>query len=165
MLLDPKTDALHQWLDALVKGADIIEAKTTAACCHVQAARLLLEDEHATTINLERKAATAKGLLPSSSSSSTTSDMFNGAAYNSTLITNLRVQAMTVQNVLQLVNIVLDTMSSNYAIWHDLMLMALPRYSIASHVLSNKAFTDYPTWIRMDDVVLCWLTNTITINL
>jgi hypothetical protein len=56
-------------------------------------------------------------------------------------------------------------MSSNYAIWHDLMLMALPRYSIASHVLSNKAFTDDPTWIRMDDVVLCWLTNTITINL
>jgi hypothetical protein len=32
---------------------------------------------------------------------------------------------MAVLNVCQLVNIVLDTTSTNYAIWRDLMLMAL----------------------------------------
>jgi hypothetical protein len=53
------------------------------------------------------------------------------------------------------VNIVLDTTSSNYAIWHDLMLMALTQYSLA----------DDPAWIRMDTVVLCWLTKTIIVDL
>jgi hypothetical protein len=57
----------------------------------VQAARLLLEDEQATTTDLERKVATAKGLLPSSSLSSTMSDMVNSGAYDSALVTNLHV--------------------------------------------------------------------------
>jgi hypothetical protein len=64
-----------------------------------------------------------------------------------------------------LVNIVLDTTSSNYAIWCDLILMALTRYSLANHVLSDDAFIDDPAWTRMDAVVLCWLTNTITADL
>jgi hypothetical protein len=124
-----------------------------------------LEEEHAITVDLERKVAVTKGLLPSSSSSSTTSDMVNGVTYDSTLITNLHVQAMTVPNVFQLVNIVLDTTSSNYAIWCDLMLMALTRYSLTDHVMSDDTFTDDPTWTRMDIVILCWLTNTITADL
>jgi hypothetical protein len=45
------------------------------------------------------------------------------------------------------------------------MLMALTRYSLADHVLSNDAFTDDPTWTRMDVVALSWLTNTITADL
>jgi hypothetical protein len=121
----------------------------------VQAAHLLLEKEQ----------AVAKGLLPSSSSSSTTSDMVDGAAYDSTLVTNLHIQATAIPNVHQLVNIVLDITSSNYAIWRDLMLMALTQYSLADHVLSDDAFTDNPAWTRMDVVVLCWLTNTITVDL
>jgi hypothetical protein len=121
----------------------------------VQAAHLLLEKEQ----------AVAKGLLPSSSSSSTTSGMVDGAAYDSTLVTNLHIQAAAIPNVHQLVNIVLDITSSNYVIWRDLMLMALTQYSLADHVLSDDAFTDNPTWTRMDVVVLCWLTNTITVDL
>jgi hypothetical protein len=81
--------------------------------------------------------------------------MVDGAAYDSALITNLHVQATLVPNVCQLVNIVLDTTSSNYAIWRDLMLMALTRYSLANHVLSDDTFTDDPVWTRMDAVVLC----------
>jgi hypothetical protein len=140
---DPETEALRQRLDALVKDVNAAEAKAAAARRRVQAARLLLE-EQATAANLERKAAAAKGLLLSSSSSSTTSDMVDGAAYDSALVTNLHVQATTVPNVRQ---------------------MALTRYSLADHVLSDNAFTDDPVWTRMDVVVLCWLTNTITVDL
>jgi hypothetical protein len=113
---DLKIEALRQRLDALVKDADAAEAKAATACHRVQAACLLLEEERAATADLERKAVTAKGLLPSSSSSSTTSDMVNGAAYDSALVTNLHIQAMAVPNVRQLVTIMLDTTSSNYVI-------------------------------------------------
>jgi hypothetical protein len=60
-----------------------------------------------------------------------------------------------VSNVRQLVNIVLDTTSSNY-IWRDLMLIALTRYSLADHIHSNNAFTGDPAWTKMNVVVLCW---------
>jgi hypothetical protein len=113
---DLEIEALQQQLDALVKDVDTAEAKAAAARRRVQAARLLLEEEQAVTADLERKAAAAKGLLPSSSSSSTTSDMVDGVAYDSPLVTNLHAQATAVPNVRQLVNIVLDTTSSNYAI-------------------------------------------------
>jgi hypothetical protein len=71
------------------------------------------------------KVIATKGLLSSSSSSSTTSDMVNGASYDSAFVTNLQAQATMVPNFRQLVNIMLDTTSSNYAIWRGLMLMAL----------------------------------------
>jgi hypothetical protein len=95
--------------DALVRDVNTAKAKVAAARHRVQAARLLLEEEQAATVDLERKVATVKGLLPSSSSYSTTSDMVDGASYDSALITNLHVQATAVSNVHQLVNIVLDT--------------------------------------------------------
>jgi hypothetical protein len=43
--------------------------------------------------------------------------------------------------------------------------MALTWYSLANHVLSDDAFTDDPVWTRMDVVILCWLTSTITSDL
>jgi hypothetical protein len=160
---DSETESLRQRLDALVKDADAAEAKVAAARRRVQAARLLLEEEQTTAADLERKIAAAKGLLPSSSSSKTMFDMVDGVVYDSALVTNLHVQATTVPNVRQLVNTVLA--SSNYAIWCDLMLMALTRYSLADHVLFDNVFTDDPAGTRMDIVVLCWLTNTITADL
>jgi hypothetical protein len=45
------------------------------------------------------------------------------------------------------------------------MLMTLTRYSLPDHILSDDAFTDDLAWTRMDAVVLCWLTNTITVDL
>jgi hypothetical protein len=157
---NPETEVLQQRLDALVKDANAAEAKVATAHHRVQAARLVLEEEQ--TTDLERKAVAAKGLLLSSSSSSTMSDMVDGVAYDSALITNLHVQATTVPNVCHLVNIMPDTMSSNYAIWCGLMLMAQTWYSLADHVLSNDAFTNDHVWTRMDVVIICWLTNTIT---
>jgi hypothetical protein len=98
MPLDPETETLRQWLGALVKDADAAEAKVATARRHVQAARLLLEEEQTTAANLERKAAATDTVL-------------------------------------------------------------------TDHVLSDDAFTDDPTWTKMDVVVLCWLTNTITVDL
>jgi hypothetical protein len=66
--------------------------------------------------DLKRKAAAVKGLLPPSSSSSTTSNMVEGAPYDSALVTNLHIQATAVPNIHQLANIILDTTSSKYAI-------------------------------------------------
>jgi hypothetical protein len=43
--------------------------------------------------------------------------------------------------------------------------MALIQYSLVNHVLSDDAVTNDPVWTRMDVVVLCLLTNTITVDL
>jgi ABC-type lipoprotein export system ATPase subunit len=88
---DPETEALRQRLDTLVKDADAVEAKAATARHRVQAPRLLLEEEQTASVDPERKAAVTKGLLLSSSLSSTTSDMVNGAAYNSALVTNIQI--------------------------------------------------------------------------
>jgi hypothetical protein len=88
---DPETEALRQRLDTLVKDTDAAEAKAATARHRVQAARLLLEEEQTASVDPERKAAVTKGLLLSSSLSSTTSDMVNGAAYNSALVTNIQI--------------------------------------------------------------------------
>jgi hypothetical protein len=93
------------------------------------------------------------------------SDMVDDAAYDLAHITNLHVQVMAVSNVSQLVNIMLDTTSSNYTIWCDLMLMALTQYSLADHVLSDNAFTNDPAWTWMDTIIVCWLNNTIIADL
>jgi hypothetical protein len=109
---DPETEALRQRLDALVMGIDAAEAKAVVAHHRVQAARLLLEKEHATAANLKRKAATAKGLLPSFSSSSTTSDMVDSAVYGSALITSLHVQAMVSSSTVSIIGTRLPTVGS-----------------------------------------------------
>jgi hypothetical protein len=45
------------------------------------------------------------------------------------------------------------------------MLMALTRYSLTDHVISDDAFTNDLAWTRMDAVILYWLTNTISSDL
>jgi hypothetical protein len=121
MSSDQETEALRQRLEALVKDADTTEAKAATTRHRVKATRQLLEEEKATANDLERTAVVTKGQLPSSSTSADTS---MDASYMS-IITNLHLQATVVSNIRQLVSIVLDTTSSNYALWHDLKLMAL----------------------------------------
>jgi hypothetical protein len=86
MASDPDAEVLRQRLDALVKDGDATEAKAAATQRRVQAALLLLEEEQAVAV-------AAKGLLPAPSSSSATSDMVDGAACDSALVSNLHVQA------------------------------------------------------------------------
>jgi hypothetical protein len=65
-----------------------------------------------------------------------------------------------VLNVRQLVNIVLDSSSTNYACWRDIMEQTLQRYALLKHVTDDTTSTD-PGWIRMDSVVLNWISNSI----
>jgi hypothetical protein len=65
-----------------------------------------------------------------------------------------------VLNVRQLVNIVLDS-STNYASWRDLMEQALQRYALIKHITDDTPPNDLG-WIRMDNVVLNWISNSIS---
>jgi hypothetical protein len=67
-------------------------------------------------------------------------------------------------NVRQLVNIVLDSSFTNYANWRDLMEQALQRYALIKHVTDDAPSND-PGWIRMDNVVLNWISNSISADL
>jgi hypothetical protein len=61
------------------------------------------------------------------------------------------------------VNIVLDS-STNYVSWRDLMEQALQSYALIKHVMDD-APSDDPGWIRMDSVVLNWISNSISSEL
>jgi hypothetical protein len=66
--------------------------------------------------------------LPSSSSSPATASQLvptASSAYEDKVIAGLHLQAAAVLNIRQLVNIVLNTSSTNYASWRDLMEQAL----------------------------------------
>jgi hypothetical protein len=67
-----------------------------------------------------------------------------------------------VLNVHQLVNIILD--STNYVSWRDLMEQALQHYALIKHV-TDEAPSNDPGWIRMDSVVLNWISNSISADL
>jgi hypothetical protein len=61
------------------------------------------------------------------------------------------------------VNIILDS-SINYASWRDLMEQALQRYALIKHVTDDAPSND-PGWIQMDNVVLNWISNSISADL
>jgi hypothetical protein len=152
---DTKAAALRARLEAIIKEAEDTEVQATAARRRVQAARLLEESKVAA---LEQTAKVARQRVPSSSSSSScpaaASQLIPTASstYKDMIIAGLHLQAATVLNVCQLVNIVLDS-SINYASWRDLMEQALQRYALITHVTGNTPSND-PGWIRMDSVVL-----------
>jgi hypothetical protein len=69
-----------------------------------------------------------------------------------------------VLNVRQLVNIVLDSSYTNYASWRDLMEQTLQRYTLIKHITDDTPSND-PGWIRMDSVILNWISNSISADL
>jgi hypothetical protein len=68
-----------------------------------------------------------------------------------------------VLNVRQPVNIVLNS-STNYASWRDLIEQALQRYALTKHVTDDAPSND-PGWIQMDNIVLNWISNSISTDL
>jgi hypothetical protein len=62
------------------------------------------------------------------------------------------------------VPVVLDVTSTQYPRWRDLVLLTLQHYALDDHV-SDAPTLDDPHWRRMDNVVLPWLLDTITIDL
>jgi hypothetical protein len=146
---DTEVAALRAQLEAIVKEAE--DAET-------QAARFLLEEESKATA-LEQTTTTARQHASSSSSSSSSPAAASqlvptaSSTYEDTVVVRLHLQAAAVLNVCQLVNIVLDSSSTNYASWHDLMEQALQRYALIKHVTDDTPSND-PGWIRIDSVVL-----------
>jgi hypothetical protein len=160
--------ALRVWLKAIVKEAEDAEAQAATARRRVQAARHLLEEEFNATA-LEQTATTVRQCVPSLSSSSSSPVVASqliptaSSTYEDTVVAGLHLQVATVLNVRQLVNIVLDS-STNYVNWHDLMELALQRYALIKHITDDTPSNDLG-WIRMDSVVLNWISNSISADL
>jgi hypothetical protein len=93
--------------------------------------------------------------VPSSSSPAAASQLVPTASstYKDTVVVGLHLQVAAVLNVRQLVNIVLDSCSTNYVSCRDLMEQALQRYALIKNVTDDAQSND-PGWIRMDSVVL-----------
>jgi hypothetical protein len=134
--------ALKAKLDTLVKDAEEAEEKAVAARRCARAARALLEEEQAATA-LEKAAVAARQLVPGSSSSPNHT-LPSSSSYEETVIAGLHPQAAAVLNVRSLVDIVLDSTSTTYASWHDLMMMVLERYALLDHVNSDVASSTDP---------------------
>jgi hypothetical protein len=97
--------------------------------------------------------ATASQLVPTASST-----------YEDTVVIGLHLQVAIVLNVRQLVNIVLESSSTNYVSWHDLMEQSLQRYARITHVTDDAPSND-PGWIWMGSVILNWISNSISVDL
>jgi hypothetical protein len=165
---DTVAAALHARLEAIVKEAEDAEAQAAAARRRVQAAHFLLKESKPTA--LEQMATTAHQRVPSSSSSSSSPTAISqlvptaSSTYEDTVFAGLHLQAVAVLNVRQLVNIVLDSYSTNYASWCDLMEQALQRYALIKHATDDTPSNDLG-WIWMDNVVLNWISNSISVDL
>jgi hypothetical protein len=99
------------------------------------------------------------------SSSGTVHTSSSSSSYEETVVAGLHLQAAAVLNVRSLMNIILDSTSTAYASWRDLMMMVLERYALLDHVDSDVASSTDPGWRRMDSVVLNWISNLITLEL
>jgi hypothetical protein len=165
---DTEVATLRARLEAIIKEAEGAEAQAATARRCVQAARLLLTEESKATA-LQQTATAARQHVPSSLSSASSPATAPplvptvSSTYEDTVVVGLHLQAAAVLNVRQLVNIILNS-STNYACWHDLMEQALQRYALLEHVTDDAPSTD-PGWIRMDSVVLNWISNSISMDL
>jgi hypothetical protein len=159
---DTEAAALRAQLEVIIKEAKGAEAQAAASW---SPASSFAEESKAT--GLEQTATAARQRVPSSpsSASSLTAALplipTASSTYEDTVVVGLHLQATVVLNGRQRVNIVLDS-STNYACWRDLMEHELQCYAL--HVTDDASSTD-PGWIRMDNVVLNWISNSISADL
>jgi hypothetical protein len=138
---------------------------TEAATLRAWLEAIITEEESKATA-LEQMAIAARQRVPSAPSSASSLAVAlplvptTSLTYEDTVVAGLHLQAVAVLNVHQLVNIILD----NYACWCDLMEQALQGYALLEHVTDDAPSTD-PGWIRMDNVVLNWISNSILADL
>jgi hypothetical protein len=155
------TAALKAKLDALIKDTEDAEEKVVAARRCVRAARTLLEEEEQAATALEKVVVAARQLVPGSSTGPNNTSP-SSSSYEETVIAGLHLQTAAILNARSLVNIILDSTSTIYASWRDLMMMDLERYALLDHVNSDVASSTDPGWRRMDNIVLNWISNSIT---
>jgi hypothetical protein len=85
---------------------------------------------------LEQTATAVRQRVPSSPSSASSLAAASplvpttSSTYEDTVVVGLHLSTAAVLNVRQLVNIVLDSSSTSYASWRDLMEQALQRYAL-----------------------------------
>jgi hypothetical protein len=167
---DIEVAALHARLEAIIKEAEDIEAQAATVRHCVQAARLLLEEEESKAAALEQMGTATRQCVSSSSSSSSSPTVASqlvptaSSTYKDMVVAGLHLQAAAVLNIRQLVNIVLDSSSTNYTSWRDLMEQALQRYTLIKHI-TDDALSNDSRWIQMDNIVLNWVSNSILANL
>lgn len=77
----------------------------------------------------------------------------------------LHAQAVSVLNIKALVPITLDVAAANFTRWRGLFLVALGKYALTDHVLSDDRRPDLAKWFQMDCVVLAWLYGSISADL
>jgi hypothetical protein len=115
---DTEAVALRARLEAIIKKAEDVEAQAATARRRIQAARLLLAEESKATA-LEQMATAARQRVPPSPSSASSPAAASplvptaSSTYEDMVIAGLHLQAVAVLNVRQLVNIVLDSSSTN----------------------------------------------------
>jgi hypothetical protein len=139
---DTEAAALRARLETIIKDAEHVEAHAIATHRRVQAARLVLAEEESKATALEQTATVAPSLIPTAS-----------LTYEDKVIARLHLQAVVVLNARQLVNIIIDSSSTNYTCWHDFMEQALQCYTLLEHIIDDTPSTD-PGKIQMDNIIL-----------
>ena len=137
-----------------------------AAQDRVRAAADALSKERAEADALEAQAAEIRERLRLEAQRDTEEEEDErSVSSEATAITHLHNQACAVQNVKYLIPIVLDLKSPHYSKWRGYLLLALGRYSLKDHVLSDESRPTDPAWYRMDCVVVSWIFNSISTDL
>jgi hypothetical protein len=122
---------------ALVAAADEAAQATAAAQDRVRAAQEALARERQAAADLEHAAVAARNAaFPPPP---------DDPDYEAATVANLHTQAAGVQNLHALVPVILDTLSPHYNRWRDLVRLALERYALADHVLSDASAAT-PSW-------------------
>jgi hypothetical protein len=82
------------------------------------------------------------------------------------LVSQLHLQAGSVQNIRLMVPVVLEPESPSYARWRDLLLLTLHCYALDDHVLCDPTgMAPTAAWVRLDSIVLTWIVGTISVDL
>jgi len=150
----------------LQKEADLLKS-AAAAQERVRAAADALSKERAQADALEAQAAAIRERLRLEAihDNEAHDDDEHSVSSEAAAIAHLHSQACAVQNIKYLVPIVLDLKSPHYSKWRGYLLLALGRYSLKDHVLSDDSRPTDPVWYRMDCVVVSWIFNSISTDL
>jgi hypothetical protein len=143
---DTKAAALRARLEAIVNEAEDVEAQDVAASRLPASSRKRSPRPSLWSRRLQLPVSAFHLRLPRPWPRSSSPPPLRPTKTRSSL-------AAAVLNVRQLVNIVLDSCSTNYVSWHDLMEQALQRYALIKNVTDDAQSNDLG-WIRMDSVVL-----------
>jgi hypothetical protein len=82
------------------------------------------------------------------------------------MVAYLHIQAAGVPHIKNLVTVVLDSNSTSHARWRDQLLLILRRYVLDDHILSDTpARARDPAWRRRDNIVMSWISGTISLDI